>query len=334
MSHPTELEDLHPQTAHRESVGAAVVIACFSDRRWVQLSAAVGSVLEQTVRPQDIVLVVDHNDGLKRRAQARWPELRVLENRFPRGASGARNTGAFSVDAGVVAFLDDDAVAEPQWLQRLVDFFDDPTVVGVGGAVEPAWETGRPSWFPDPFSWVVGASTPGAGETVTEVRNVWAENMAVRSERFLAVGGFRPDFGKVGTHSSPEDTDLCIRMTERGGRWLLVPAARVHHHVPADRTTFRYFLRRSFFEGEGKAALQTLSPPGSLAVERAYLSRELPQAFVDGLRSAGRQKRLVPAARSAAIAAGVLAAALGYAWGAVRNVRGSATRRRRLRRAS
>lgn len=302
---------------HSGDRDVAVVIACFSEERWPQLSAAVESVLAQTLPAREVVVVVDHNEALHRRVAAAWPTLRVLDNTFSRGASGARNSAAFQVQAPIIAFLDDDAAAHPRWLERLVGEFDNPSVVGVGGGVDAAWERARPAWFPDEFSWVVGATPPTASNTVAEVRNVWAENMAVRRERFLAVGGFRPGFGKVGSHSSPEDTELCIRMAQGGGRWLLVPNARVAHHVPESRGTFRYFVRRSFYEGEGKAVLSSLSSAGTLSLEKAYLSRILPAAFGRELRVAWQQKRLAPAMRSAAILAGALAAGVGYARGAM-----------------
>lgn len=307
-----------------------VVIACYSEERWPQLSAAVESVLGQTVPAADVVVVVDHNEALLQRVAEQWPQVRVVANRFSPGASGARNSGAFAAEGEIIAFLDDDAVAVPAWLERLVEPFHDPGVVGVGGGVDPAWEVGRPAWFPDEFFWLVGATDPGGQDDVHEVRNVWAENMAVRRDRFVAVGGFRPDFGKVGSHSSPEDTDLCIRMSEGGGRWLLVPQARVSHHVPAARSTFGFFVRRSFLEGEGKAALRALSPAGSLGVERDYASRVLPAAFLRGVRQAWLERTAVPALTSAAVASGALAAAAGYAWG-VRSLLRTPSRPRRGR---
>lgn len=301
-----------PITMARGEDEASVVIACFTTKRWTLLSAAVESALAQSVRARDIIIVVDHNPDLQHMVSKAWPSVRVLANRFGEGASGARNTGAFEVDSPVVAFLDDDAVAEPGWLEALLAGFEDSSVVGVGGGVIPAWDDRRPSWFPDEFAWVVGASYPGLPRAVGVVRNVWAENMAVRTDRFLEVGGFRLDFGKVGSHSSPEDTDLCIRMASNGGRWLYVPQALITHHVPADRSTFRYFLRRSFHEGEGKAALAALTPTDSLSTEREYLRHIIPQAVGRGLRDALLERRLVPATRSGVIVIGLLAAGAGF----------------------
>ncbi len=294
---------------------ASIVITCFTDQRWSQLAAAIESALGQTMAPQEVIVVVDHNDDLLFRVGGRWPEVSVMANRFDRGASGARNTGAFQARSPVVAFLDDDAVADPKWLELLVRCFEDESVVGAGGGVTAAWVDRQPAWFPAEFAWVVGASYRGLPEDVSEVRNVWAENMAVRTDSFVAAGGFRLGFGKVGTRSSPEDTELCIRMTLGRGRWLYAPAAQVAHHVPAERTTFRFFLRRCYVEGVGKAALAGLTSSDSLDAERDYVRQLVPRAIGRNLREAARGRRLSPAARAGAMVAGVASAGVGYARG-------------------
>ena len=58
----------------------------------------------------------------------------------------------------VVAFLDDDAQAGSDWLERMLAWYDDPSIIGVGGASEPVWRNGRPGWFPVEFDWVVGGT--------------------------------------------------------------------------------------------------------------------------------------------------------------------------------
>jgi GT2 family glycosyltransferase len=299
----------------------SVVIACYTEDRWSLLAAAVESALQQTLPAAEVVVVVDHNPALATRVEKRWPSVRVVPNDYGRGASGARNTGASRVSTDVVAFLDDDAVAEPTWLERLVVHLEDPSVVGVGGGVMPAWERGRPTWFPDEFGWVIGVSYPGLPESVGEVRNVWAENMAVRRTRFDEVGGFRLNFGKVGSHSSPEDTDLCIRMAADGGRWLYVPDARVAHHVPVGRSTLGFFFRRCFQEGTGKAALSDLSEADALTSERRYTREVLPRAVTHNILLTVRRKRIEPAVQAALITAGLVTTAAGFAWQKARRLR-------------
>jgi len=157
------------------------------------------------------------------------------------------------------------------------------------------------------------------------VRNGWAENMIVRRDEFAAVGGFRTGFGKLGAHSRPEDTDLCIRMQAGGGTWRFEPAAVVRHHVPAERSTFPFFLRRCWHEGRGKADLGRLLADRGTAgrEEAAYVRQVLPRGFARHAGRAVRTGRPEHLARAAAIAAGLLAAAAGYAWQRVADLRGA-----------
>ncbi len=137
----------------------AVVICAYSDERREQLGAAIGSVLNQRLRPERVVVVIDHNERLLRAIRASFPEVGAVANEGTQGLSGARNTGVRAcASTDVIAFLDDDAVAEPDWLERLASHYADPAVVGVGGGVLPIWQSDRPSWFPEECQWVVGCS--------------------------------------------------------------------------------------------------------------------------------------------------------------------------------
>src|SRR3989442_11055382 len=109
----------------------SVVICAYADERWQSLVAAVESVRRQTVMPAEIIVAVDHNRGLLARAQDELDGVVVVPNREPRGLSGARNTGVAASHGDVVAFLDDDAVAEPDWLEHLLAAYTDRRVLGV-----------------------------------------------------------------------------------------------------------------------------------------------------------------------------------------------------------
>jgi glycosyltransferase involved in cell wall biosynthesis len=293
---------------------ASVVIAAFASDRWEYLRDAVGSVTAQTRPALETIVVIDHNPDLLARARRELQTATVIPNAGARGASGARNTGVARSRGDVVVFLDDDARATRNWLDRLLGHFADPRVAGVGGRVDPLWATARPRWFPGEFDWAVGASYAGMPAETARVRNVWSNNMAVRRAAFDAAGGFREDFGKVGAVSRPEDTDLCLRVTS--GAWLYEPAGAVGHWVPPQRATFRYFLVRCFNEGRGKAGLAALNGTGtSTSRERGYAVRVLPRAISRGLRDAARGDG-AGVARGAAIVAGLGVAAAGFAVGA------------------
>ncbi|GII23954.1 glycosyltransferase family 2 protein [Planosporangium mesophilum] len=291
----------------------SVVIPCHTERRWPQLVRAVGSVFAQQPRPIEVVVAVDHNETLYERAVRELPGVTVLANRFQRGVSGNRNTGVRHTTTEVVALLDDDAYAHPGWLAGLVAPFADPAVVGTGGAIRPDWERPRPAWFPDEFLWVVGGSYTGMPAETAPIRNVWSASMAVRRDVFDLVDGFRVGFGKVGDRSRPEDTDLCIRMSNAtGGRWMYVPGALIDHPVEAARTRLRFFLHRCYQEGRGKVEMARLNDGGeSLGSERSYLTRTLPRAVGRGLADAVRGRGAANAAKAGAVLAGVAAAAVG-----------------------
>lgn len=290
----------------------SVIIACHSERRFDSLRDTVESARTQTPAPAEIVVVVDHNPALRDRIRREVPGVTVLANRFDRGVSGTRNTGAFHARTPLLVFLDDDILAEPGWLAGLLAPLADPDVVGTGGTLRPRWAHAQPVWFPDEFRWVVGGSYQNL-PAAAAVRNVWSANMAVRREAFLAVGGFRTDFGKVGDRSRPEDTEFCLRVRRTTGRhWWYAPDAAVWHEVPADRAAFRYFLRRCFNEGRGKILMaRLLDGPDSLAVEHDYLRRVLPGAVLRGLADTVRGRGRAGALRAGTVLAGVAAAALG-----------------------
>jgi hypothetical protein len=154
----------------------------------------------------------------------------------------------------------------------------------------------------------------GQAGGATPVRNVWSENMAVRRDVFLRVGGFSLNFGKVGDSSRPEDTDLCLRMTAAapGGHWLNVPDATVFHSVPQDRSKFTFFLRRCFAEGRGKVELARRNAgPSDLGEEIHYLLRTVPWGVGRNLVRAALGRDIWFMGRAGAMLAGIGAAALG-----------------------
>jgi glycosyltransferase involved in cell wall biosynthesis len=295
----------------------SVVIAAWSMNRWDDLLAAVASAGEQTISVLETVVVVDHHPGLLARAREGIPGVIVIPNTGMQGASGARNSGVAASRGEVVAFLDDDAIASPSWLESLLGHLVSPGVIGVGGRVDPVWVGQRPRWFPREFDWTVGGSYLGMPGTAESVRNVWGGNMAIWRHVFDAVGGFREGFGKVGVQACPEDTDLCLRVATvvRGGTWIYEPTGVVGHRVPVQRATFSYFCARCFNEGQGKAELAALYGVGeSTSAERRYARQVLSTGIARGLREAVHGD-VAGVSRSLAIAFGLLLAMVGFVVG-------------------
>jgi len=293
----------------KEVTDIAVVICTYSEGRWNDLVQAVGSVLRQTRPARDLVVVVDHNPGLLSRVRHEFPGLTAVENWQSPGLSGARNTGLASTNASVIAFLDDDASAAPDWLERLEPGYQDTRVLGVGGFVAPVWQAGRPAWFPQEFDWVVGCSYRGLPEAAGEVRNMLGCNMSFRREVFEVVGGFQSGIGRIGTYPAGcEETELCIRARRAWPErfFLYDPQVRVSHQVPAGRGTWRYYRTRCYAEGLSKALVaQSVGSTDGLASERRHALRTLPAAVAKDLAGVALHGDVWGLGRAGAIVAGL-----------------------------
>ena len=208
------------------------------------MCAAVTSIQRQTRPPREIIVIVDHNPQLFTRLQAEMPDVLVLQNVEPRGLSGGRNTGIAQAQGALLAFVDDDAIVEPDWLELLAACCADPHVLGVGGSVAPLWPHKPPVWFPYEFSWVIGCTYLTSPLQPIAVRNPYGGCMCIRREVFVAIGGFRNGIGRSGKLPlGCEETELCIRASQHwpGRIFLWQPRAVMHHRVMPQRASWRCF---------------------------------------------------------------------------------------------
>lgn len=294
----------------------SVVVCTYTDRRWAELRAGLHAVADQLRDGDELLVVVDHNDTLLDRVRAELPGT-VVPNTHRQGLSGARNTGVELAAGEVVAFLDDDALPSPGWLEALRAPFADAAVTGVAGAVDPAWEGGRaPRWFPPEFGWVVGCDYVGLAGDGEQVRNPIGASMALRRRPVAEAGGFSELVGRVGALPvGCEETELAIRLAQRDPGVTVVRAATspVAHLVPRERQRVRYFTSRCYHEGRSKAVLSRLvGTQEGLAAERAYATRTLPLGVLRHLAALLRGD-LAGSARAAMIVVGLLTTAFGYA---------------------
>ena len=295
--------------------------------------AAVESVRRQRYPACEIILVIDHNPALQERFAAALPDVTVIANREEQGLSGGRNTGIALACGDVVAFLDDDAVAHPDWLALLVESYRDPAVAGVGGRTLPRWETAQPSWFPDEFAWTVGCTYRGMPTSLAQVRNLHGGNASFRREVFSEVGGFSNGIGRdIGKRPlGCEETEFCIRLGQHlpGSVLLFDNRALIWHHIPAARTRFSYFRSRCYAEGLSKALVTASVGAGDgLSSERHYTTSTLPRGVLRGLLDLLRG-RPAGAGRAAAILIGLAATTAGYLAGVAHRLRPRRLRRSR-----
>jgi cellulose synthase/poly-beta-1,6-N-acetylglucosamine synthase-like glycosyltransferase len=258
----------------------SVIVCAYTEDRWSLLGDCVASVETQTAPPIEIILCIDHNVELLRRSEqlfvwGRPPgaiPLTVVANKYDGHLGSARNTAAEIAIGEILAFLDDDAAATPNWLERLLAPYSDRGVAAVGGAPLPVFENRRPRWFPREFDWVFGCAYRGLPSTRARLAHLIGANMSVRRSALQAISGFHSD--------NHDDMDMCHRLAFAQYTVMYEPLAVVSHFVPANRTTWRYFWRRCYFVNLGKVeAFANMQGAAHLDAELAFVGRVMARSI-------------------------------------------------------
>ena len=236
----------------------SVIISTYTKERFQDVNSCLVSLKAQTLQPTEIILVLDPKEDLVDFYRSRFSsdvKIVVSDNI---GLSYARNAGIKNAKGEIVAFIDDDAKADEQWLERLLASYEDPAVVGVGGRINPKWEGQRPFWFPEELNWIVGCSYKGQPLKRKAIRNPIGCNMSFRRSIFRDVGYFRSDIGRFGKALlCNEETEFSVRALKSidNSKILYEPSAIVHHSISKERGRLKYLWRRSFYEGLSKAII-------------------------------------------------------------------------------
>ncbi len=181
------------------------------------------------------VIIVDScpSDDRTKELVASYPEFRYIHEPRP-GAGIARNTGIGASHGQFVAFTDDDAVVEADWLEKLVRNFDDPMVGAVTGIALPIeLETPSQIWFEHTNSFARGFDrkifhsfyTPPllAGTTGASV------NLAVRKSVLSEIGLLSVALGPGTPAGTGEDHEFLYRVLSHGWKIVYEPQAVVWH---------------------------------------------------------------------------------------------------------
>lgn len=229
----------------------AIVIATYNRPDYVR--TCLDHIRRQTRPPQRVVVVDASENDRTRTVVGTFEHVEYRRNHKGIGTTAtSRAIGLEGLDQDIVAFIDDDAFAEPTWLEELVKPYADGEVMGVGGRAlnDQPGETTQglgeiglllPSgqltgWF---------AADPGR---VVEVDHMLGANMSVRRTAVGSLGGIRDFY--PGT-CLREETDIALRMRRAGMRIVYAPSAVVRH-VAGDYakgrrfdTRYRYFGARN-----------------------------------------------------------------------------------------
>jgi glycosyltransferase involved in cell wall biosynthesis len=243
----------------------SIIIATYNRSR--ELVDTLRGVAGLTTRDPWEVIVADNNstDRTRQVVEAAMPGFPVPLRYVFEGTQGkamALNTAIRHARGEIIVFTDDDALVEPDWLDRAGIAFDETGGAYVGGRVLPQWESVRPEWFPNRRGRVWGViALADYGELRREFgRGIgWplGVNLAVRARVFHELGIWWDNrYDRVGTSLRGQgQREWCLRLRAAGLRGFYTPDMLVHHLVPADRLKKPYFRRWFFWYGISRAVL-------------------------------------------------------------------------------
>jgi len=261
----------------------SVVLCEHTLDRYDMVEEAARSVLDQTYDDVELVFVSDGAPEVYERFEADFGDREDVRTHCSDENNGllvSRNTGARLATGHVVAFIDDDALAHPEWVERLVSAYETEDAKAAGGKMTPMWVAGKPDFLPEEFYWLVGVTHRGFGEgrdQPAEVRNTNGSNISFDRDVFLELGGFDADIGgrKGEKNLQGGETELCARLENEYGRGVYYnPQAVVAHKVFEYRTDPKWLLDRAFWQGYSKRGMEQFVS-GAGEEESAFLGRLL-----------------------------------------------------------
>lgn len=262
----------------------------------------------QTDSGFEVIVVDSSSDDTASLVQTEFPEARIIHSDMRLYPGAARNRGIQAAWGEIIAFVDSDCVAAPNWVETLRRTYADPSTAAVGGAVIPAnpeSRVGWSAWFCEFSSWAP------AGE-VRAMRDIPTCNISYRAAVLQRVGPFRE-------HGYCSDTALNWKLTNAGYTLVFHPDLVVAHF---NLTSIRRFLWKQKMHGNAFSRMRCEERHFTVARRAIYavgcsmlpilawmrmLRRELPPGYD------GQAWRSMPV-----IVAGLLAWTWGEALGYVR----------------
>ena len=293
----------------------SVVITTYDEEIYDDFATCVDSVLNQTYENVEVVIVTETKHASDRVSE-RFADLSAVTHVHVERSlnlASARNLGAERASGDVYAFIDDDAIADPKWIARIVDTYETEESLAVGGKLTARWPTTEPAYLPSEFYWLVGVTHSGFREDAGPVRNTFGANISFRSEVFDALGGFNSEFGKDHGHNlQGEETELAARMYDRyGGQVYYTPSASVEHRVYEWQLTWRWLINRAYWQGFTKELLEQ-SVPNSTEAETRFLRMLVVQSMPKYFRQTISTRSHIPVFRCMFLVILSLTVALGY----------------------
>jgi glycosyltransferase involved in cell wall biosynthesis len=244
-----------------EALKISVVICTYNRSAYIR--DAMESLYNQTLQKDAYeVIIVNNNstDNTQKVCEAYIASVADAHfyylNETKQGASFARNTGAARAHSPLLCFMDDDAIADKDYLERIVIFFEQHADAGgLGGRIIPKYIPLEPEWMSHYVSSLVGHFHYSEELSVFANNKYPLEsNMIIRKTDFDTIGGFSSALpGVVGNlRIGGEGKDFFFRLKALGRTIYYDPAIRVQHVVETAKLTPAYMYRVASGIGRGE----------------------------------------------------------------------------------
>jgi glycosyltransferase involved in cell wall biosynthesis len=244
----------------------SVVVSTYSEERFSDLINLLYSLNDQTYRNFEVIIVVEKSKELFNKLHEYVKEKQFLNARLSfncgrQGLSSARNLGIRQAGGEIIAFIDDDALASPAWLQEMVKTYSDhPDAIGVTGPIIPLWESKSMDWCPKEYYWLF-ACTHEAVSRAHPVRNGYGANISFKKDILDKYGAFKQSLGSQGDFrpTTAEETELSYRLTNITDKIIIYnPGITVNHRVLLYRFSPEYLWERAKREGFSKILIRKM----------------------------------------------------------------------------
>ena len=252
-------------------VKVSIIVPFFSRQRLGDVKELLDSIQAQQYDDKETLIVAERSQQLADNISSYVKEkgykgVRVLFNQGEWGSYSARNLGIEQASGDIIAFIDDDALLLPGWIEETARHYaEDESVIGLTGPILPLWQNESMSWFPREFYWIFSCTYWDWSEK-KEVRNGYGTNISFRRQAFDAAGVFKNNLegeekGKSDwQRPGVKETEFSVRVTAKTGKRIVYnPGIKVKHKVYPYRLSTTFIMRRAYWEGYGKAWLKSRS---------------------------------------------------------------------------
>lgn len=224
-----------------------ISVVILTHNRDKDCAEAIESCLNQGLKPLEIIVVDDQSSiPFEYYRLENYPKIEIIRTETELGSAAARNLGIKQAKGNIVAFIDDDCIANHDWIKTIRQVFEETNADIAGGRVLPIYSSSLPEWWNDKFD--VFISVHSSPQELHP--NFFLCNMAVRKRLFSKLGYFNEKLGrKGGLLISNEETEFIDRAAENGGNIVFSEKMKVWHKANPSRMSMVFLFKRAWFQG-------------------------------------------------------------------------------------